>query len=71
MHRKFLYMKYLFLVYFSFFAVAGFAQPIDSVRVIEPDRETSFENYELLILAILGLLLLMGIRFWFKRTRKH
>lgn len=40
------------------------------VREIEPDRETSFENYELLIIAVLGLLLLMGLRFWFKRTRK-
>lgn len=64
-------MKYLFLVCLSLCTVASFAQPIDSVRVIEPDRETSFENYELLIIALLGLLLLMGLRFWFKRTRKH
>lgn len=64
-------MKYLLLVCFALITVAALSQPIDSVRVIEPDRETSFENYELLIIAILGLLLLMGLRFWFKRTRKH
>ena len=68
-------MKYLALVYFSFlsflsFAQNGSARRIDSVREIEPGKETSFENYELLIVAILGLLLLMGLRFWFKRTRK-
>lgn len=63
-------MRYLFLIGFTMLAFIGFAQ-IDSVRVIEPDRETSFENYELLVIALLGLLLLMGLRFWFKRTRKH
>jgi hypothetical protein len=64
-------MKYFFLVCFFVLVIAGFAQPIDSVRVIEPDKETSFENYELLIIAILGFLLLIGLRFWFRRTRKH
>lgn len=41
------------------------------MRKIEPDKETSFDNYELLVIAILGLLLLIGLRFWFRRTRKH
>ena len=63
-------MKYLLLVCFSFYAFVGFAQ-IDSIRVIEPDKETSFENYELLVIAIVGFLLLIGLRFWFRRTRKH
>jgi hypothetical protein len=63
-------MKYWMLAFLSVTAIVSFAQT-DSIRAIEPDRETSFENYELLIIAILGLLLLMGLRFWFKRTRKQ
>ena len=63
-------MKRLFLFGFCLLSLLCFAQT-DSFRVIEPDQETSFENYELLIMAVAGLLLLMGIRFWFKRTRKH
>ena len=64
-------MKYLLLIYCTFLALVSQAQPDSIGRVIEPDRETSFENYELLIIAILGLLILMGLRFWFKRTRKR
>ena len=62
-------MKYRLLICFTFLIRLSFAQ--DSIRRIEPDRETSFENYELLAIAILGLLVLMGLRFWFKRTRKR
>jgi hypothetical protein len=63
-------MKYLLSVWFSLLAFVSFAQA-DTTRTIEPGQETSFENYELLIIAIVGLLLLMGSRFWFRRTRKH
>ena len=63
-------MKYLLLLASFFSSLLLWAQT-DATREIEPDRETSFENYELLIIAVLALLLLMGIRFWFKRTRKH
>ena len=63
-------MRYLFLIGFTILALVSLAQN-DSIRVIEPDRETSFENYELLAIAVIGLLLLMGLRFWFRRTRKH
>ena len=64
-------MKYALTIYFSFLSLFSFAQ-IDSIgKAIEPDMETSFENYELLIIAVLGLLLLVGLRFWFKRTRKR
>jgi len=63
-------MKYLFLLASFFFSVFLLAQT-DNIREIEPDRETSFENYELLIIAVLALLLLIGIRFLFRRTRKH
>ncbi len=70
MNRKRIFMKYLLLIYASVLPILLFAQS-DAKREIEPDRETSFGNYELLIIAVLGLLLLVGLRFWFKRTRKH
>ncbi|MBB1285454.1 hypothetical protein HRH25_13805 [Flavisolibacter sp. BT320] len=63
-------MKYLLLLASIFTSLFLWAQT-DATREIEPDRETSFENYELLIIAVLALVVLMGIRFWFKRTRKH
>jgi hypothetical protein len=63
-------MKYLLSFCTFFFATLLFAQN-NGVRQIEPDHETSFENYEVLIIAVLGLLLLIGLRFWFRRTRKH
>jgi hypothetical protein len=63
-------MKYLLLLLFFFLSLVLPAQT-DSLRPIEPDRETSFENYELLVIALLGLIILMGMRVWFKRTRKH
>ena len=63
-------MKPVLSFYFLFLSLFVQAQT-DSIREVEPDRETSFENYELLIIAILGLVLLMGLRFWFKRTRKR
>jgi hypothetical protein len=63
-------MKVFLVVYFSVLSLVCFSQ-VDSIgREIEPDMETSFENYELLIVAILGLLLLIGFRFWFRRIRK-
>ena len=64
-------MKYLLLIYFSFLSLLSFSQADTIGRAIEPDMETSFENYELLIIAVLGLLLLMGLRFWFRRTRRR
>lgn len=63
-------MKQFLLLCFSFFATHLLAQT-DNVRKIEPNQETSFDNYELLAIALVGLLLLIGLRFWFKRTRKH
>lgn len=63
-------MKYLALVCFSFLSLLSFAQA-NSGRKIEPAQETSFDNYELLIIAIAGLLILIGLRFWFRRTRKR
>jgi hypothetical protein len=59
-------MKSLLTLLTSLGSLLLFAQS-DSIRKIEPERETSFDNYELLIIAILGLLILMGLRFWFRR----
>lgn len=62
-------MKYLLFI--CFFLLSFFSHAQDSIRKIEPDQETSFENYELLIIAIIGFVLLMVIRYWFKHTRKR
>lgn len=62
-------MKVVFFIYATFLSIILSAQA-DKFREVEPNRKTSFENYELLLIAVLGLLLLMGLRFWFKRTRK-
>lgn len=37
---------------------------------VEPNMETSYENYELLFIAIAGLAILLLIYFYFKRTRR-
>ena len=63
-------MKFFLVIYFSILTLVSFSQGDSNARAIEPDMETSFENYELLIVAILGLLLLIGFRFWFRRRRK-
>ena len=63
-------MKFFLAIYFSMLTMVSFSQADSNARAIEPDMETSFENYELLIVAILGLLLLIGFRFWFRRTRR-
>lgn len=65
-----MHMKYLLSVWLFFYATALWAQPVDSIRMIEPDKETSFENYELLAVAILGFLLLVGLWFWIRHKRK-
>lgn len=62
-------MRYFFALLFSGLTVFCFAQ-VDSVRVIEPNKETSFDNYELLAVAIVGFLLLVGFWIWLRRRRK-
>lgn len=67
--RKYHFVKYLLLAYFSFLFFVCFSQS-DSIRIIEPGQKTSFDNYRLLTIALLGLLLLIGLWFWFRQTRK-
>jgi hypothetical protein len=64
-------MKYILLICFSMLTLLTLAQGDSMGRKIEPDMETSFENYELLIVAVIGLLLLIGLRFWFWRRKKR
>jgi hypothetical protein len=62
-------MKRLCLSLVLFLPLSLLAQN-DSVRKIEPGQQTSFDRYGSLMVAIGGLLLVMGLRFWFKRKRQ-
>ena len=63
-------MKRLLLSCFSLFPLSLFAQN-DSVRKIEPGQQTSFDKYGLLIVAVVGLLILMILRYWFKHKQNN
>lgn len=63
-------MKFLLAIYFTVLWLFSFSQGDSNARAIEPDMETSFDNYELLIIALLGLIVLIGLRVWFKRKMK-
>lgn len=63
-------MRCPLLICCAFLSLFAQAQA-DTGRKIEPGQETSFDNYELLAIAIAGFLLLIGLRFWFRRTRKR
>ncbi len=49
-------------------SVVALAQ--DSLQPVEPDKETSFENTELLFVALVGLALLLALYFFFRRRRR-
>jgi hypothetical protein len=50
---------------FTFYA---FAQT-ESPRVIEPERKSSYDNEDLLLITLAALALLMAIYFLFRRSR--
>lgn len=52
----------------SFLPVFALAQ--SATNPVEPNMETSYENYELLFIALAGLGILLLIYFYFKRTRR-
>jgi hypothetical protein len=55
-----------------FLLVATFLQAqIDSVRKIEPNRETSYDNHDLLLLSLAALAILIAIYFLFRRGRRR
>lgn len=62
-------LKYLFVFAFLFVSNQLLAQT-DSIAPVEPGMETSFDNTELLIIALVGLALLMLLYFYFRRRRK-
>jgi hypothetical protein len=51
-----------------FFSCAVYGQ-IDSTRIIEPNKETSYTNKDLILIALAALALLIAIYFLFKRAR--
>ncbi|HVK96765.1 MAG TPA: LPXTG cell wall anchor domain-containing protein [Flavisolibacter sp.] len=59
--------KLLFFITALIFVIISKAQ--DTARIIEP-RQTSEENYDLLLIAVIGLLMLIALYFLFRKTRK-
>lgn len=62
-------LKCLFVFTFLFVSNHLLAQT-DTIAPVEPGMETSFDNTELLIIALVGLALLMLLYFYFRRRRK-
>jgi len=60
---------FLSLISFVFVFVQAFAQG-DTTRLAEPNRETSYDNQELLVIALVGLALLLLLYFFFRRSRR-
>ena len=44
---------------------------VDSVRAIEPEQETSYDNEDLLLISFAGLALLLAIYFLFRRSKNR
>lgn len=42
----------------------------DTLRSVEPQMETSYDNMELLVIALVGLVLLIAMYFFFRKTRR-
>lgn len=59
------------LISFLLFLPATLIMAQDSLRPVEPGMETSFDNTELLIIALVGLALLMLLYFYFRRRRRN
>jgi hypothetical protein len=56
---------------FSLLLAAAFAHAqLDSVRQIEPNRQTSFDNQDLLLISLAALAILLAIYFLFRRARR-
>ena len=55
---------------FLLFFLPLFALAQTATDPVEPNMETSYENYELLFIALAGLGILLLIYFYFKRTRR-
>jgi divalent metal cation (Fe/Co/Zn/Cd) transporter len=62
-------MKSIFLSLCLFLSTITLAQP-GTTKAIEPDQETSYENMELLVIALVGLFILLLVYFFFRRNRR-
>lgn len=61
-------MKRLLIPCLLLLSLATLAQN-DTTRPVEPQMETSYDNMELLIMALVGLVLLIAMYFFFRKTR--
>jgi LPXTG-motif cell wall-anchored protein len=56
---------------FFFLLISNFAwSQADTGRLPEPDLETSHDNQELLIIALVGLVILLALYFLFRRSKR-
>lgn len=63
-------MKRLLIPCLLLLSLAALAQN-DTSRAVEPNMETSYDNMELLIMALVGLALLIAMYFFFRKTRRR
>jgi hypothetical protein len=61
-------MKRLLIACLFLLSLSALAQN-DTSRAVEPQMETSYDNMELLIIALVGLALLIAMYFFFRKTR--
>ena len=64
-------MKRLLIPCLLLLSLAALAQNDTTARPVEPNMETSYDNMELLIIALVGLVLLIAMYFFFRKTRKR
>ena len=60
----------LFLFTIFFLSASSLFAQVDSIRPVEPNMETSYDNQELLIIALVGLVVLIALYFFFKKSRR-
>jgi len=61
-------MKKLLTFCFLVFTALAYAQN-DSVRAIEPNKKTSYDSKDLILIALAALALLLAIYFLFRRAK--
>lgn len=62
-------MKHVITICFLFLTAMAQAQ-LDTVPQVEPNRETSYTNQDLLLISFAALAILIAIYFLFRRVRK-
>ena len=54
-----------------FLLITTFLQAQDTLRQVEPGQDTSYDNKDLILIALAALALLMAIYFLFRRSRRN